>query len=357
MTVGTCIRSLARMLVSMGDRYRASGDHRRAIAGYESAAQLGHLMRVNAYSLMDGLVALAVTKIAAPSSLVPVADRTAVGAIPDGDARVKRQNELRTNALASYLRGHGRADFASFYEQDSAAALAWQQAARTATSRQMGVFMDTYFGHGIATSFVVWVQCALFAVLALVVGLAALITRCWRHPVAGFQPTYRGWLVLLVLLALPGLLFGLLLDASGLSMQAWANKAQRAIPEACGLGLLMWLIGVGITARRRRAALSPEETPGKGRSFSAALRSLVAPTLAALVLLSVIGLWPLSGAENRTNAMYRAIADQGEVKYWGMSGEQGAMPKGTSRRSDTRTSRVLAADSPRAPVAKRLGPS
>jgi len=326
-TTGARVRSVARILQAKAEKFRMSGDHRRAIVNCECIIRLGRLVRVNAYSIIDGLVAVAVTNIAAPGSLVPASEWAAAQAVPDSAARVKRIGDLRTEALASYFRRHGRADLAGFYEQESAAAAKWRQVAKTATSRQVGVLVDTCFGDGIAVSFAMWVQCALFAVLGLIVGLGAVVTRCWRRPVEGFGPTYGGWIALLVLSLLPGLLFALVVEVKGLPLQYWANPAMRIMPLAGGTGLLLWMVGVGVVAGRRRAGLSAEERPGRARSFSATIRALVAPTLAALVLLSVIGLSPMAGAEKRINTMYRTIAEQGEVQYWGIDTEQDAPPK------------------------------
>ncbi|MGE5532318.1 MAG: hypothetical protein ACM3VW_09405 [Bacteroidota bacterium] len=314
-------RSVARMLSSLGNDYRARGQHSEAIACYEAIFRLGRLMRVNAYTLIDGLVAIAVTKIAAPTSLIPAADLKAARAITDADARVKRQDELRTNAFVTYLRQHGRPDLADFYQRDSAEATLWYQRCKIATKRDTAALYDTYFGPGIAVSFAVWVQTALFAVLTLIIGLAALTTRCWRRPIAGFQPTYHGWLALLLILVVPGVLFGLLFALSRLPIQHYWEKAACVIPLASVLGLAAWLIGVGHISRRRRATLPADGRPGKAQGFFASLRSLVPPTLSALLLLSAIGLWSLAGAEGRFNTMSRSIAEQGEVRYWGVDGE------------------------------------
>ena len=159
--------------------------------------------------------------------------------------------------------------------------------------------------------------------LTLIVGLVALATRCWRRPVAGFQPTYRSWLALLLILLVPGVLLGLLFALSRLPIQSYWEKAACVIPAASVVGLAAWLAGVSIVSRRRRGALPQEDRPGKARGFFASLRSLVAPTLAALLLLSAVSLWPLAGAESRFSAISRSKAEQGEVRYWGVDREPG----------------------------------
>jgi hypothetical protein len=306
------------MLANIGDRFRDAGDHANAVACYESTVRLGHLMRVDAYSILDGLTGIAVTRMVA-SHFLSAIDERAAEAIADKTARTKRMDEARVVGLCAYLREHGRPDVAAFYERDSAEAAAWRDASAAVPNIMVKALVDASVGPAIASGCAVWLLTATFLALAVILGLTTLATRPWRRPVTGLDWTYRDWLSLLIWAALPGALVGVFFDIRPQPMSYWWTAAVWAIPIACGIGFIVWLIRVGRGVRRLRAAMPPEDRPGKARCFFASLRFLTPPTLAALFLASVILLWPLSGAEKRENALTHAVTAKGEAAYWGIN--------------------------------------
>lgn len=352
-----CLRYVGRSLLASADRYRQRGNHAEAIACQQCVVRLGYLMRTGAYSLMDGLLARAVTDLAAPVSLVPAADWAAARRISDREARVKRERQLRETATLGYLRAHGRADLAAAYVAETAAADAWDRASKDFSRRMMDTVMDRYFSGGVAIAAAVIAQAALLLLVAFLVGLAALLSRQWRHRGAGPEPTYPSWLVLLACALAPPLPVAAALTVSGLPLRVRTMAGLYVLAGACVLGVIAWLAGVGVLAGRHRAGLAAEQRPGRGRAYLAVLCSLMTPTLMAFALLGTVSLPLLTGAEAHARAAERRIASEGEVKHYGIgrvqeSGESAPAP-GASLPSRPGHAPVLADRVGRRPVPHR----
>jgi len=325
MPIHARLRSLARVLVGLGDGFRAAGRHGDAILCYESGVHIGHLVRDQAYDMIDGLVGVAVSAISG-GSLLPAREAQQINATSKSqEQRVERTTQAKIAAFADYLRHHGRADLASFYERDMQEALRWKQDARAATRDTLPRTMRLVSGGGVLNAGAVWLMAAAFAVFALWVGLISLALRYWREPRTPLRFSQLQWIVLLLVAVVPAQVAALAWGVSGFDRPAerWPSSL-GTMWVALALGLLLWLVGAVHLSLRARARLSPGEQRGSGRTCLAGLRALLAPTLAALVLLCVVSFWPLRAGAQRVEQRDRELIVQGEARYYGLgSGHPG----------------------------------
>ena len=91
-------------------------------------------MRTQAYSIIEGLVGIAITRIAAGSETW--AHGSGADKRPPTDpAEGKRKLDERAGRFTAYLREHGRNDVASLYLKDLEAGERWREEAMTASQR------------------------------------------------------------------------------------------------------------------------------------------------------------------------------------------------------------------------------
>jgi heme/copper-type cytochrome/quinol oxidase subunit 2 len=149
--------------------------------------------------------------------------------------------------------------------------------------------------------------------------MASLIARSWREPKRPLAWGYGDWLVLLLVLLAPAQIAAWLVTgwASRAGEKAW-NLSMPLVGIAALVGLAAWLAAIVVMALRRRSRLPAGREPGRGRAALAGLRALVLPTIAALLLLSAISLWPVHQRTQETTRQQEATMVQGEVEHWGI---------------------------------------
>ncbi len=367
----TKLRSLSHNLDGLGEQFRKGAQHQKAILCCEAAVQLGYVMRKDAYSVIDGLVSIAITKIAAASFLseeererimqeVPVtadeghhteeiqtslramhtfskeprgremqrylregSKREAVksaqqrkkeeGVRRQQDERMRRMEEARVDNFAAYMHSHGRSGLGEFYRQEIEAANQWKKQARAAIDSQVSssVFLYGWPGY----SRLLWLQTGLPLALWLLVGLISVVVRYWREPRAGLA--WHWWQGLpLIGILLVGI--RLLAPWPELHVYSYFYAYPIYLPAAiCGLSLIIaaWLVVVLVVTLLKRARQAPAQRLGKARTYLATLRVLVPVTFAVLFLLSVISLWPARQSVQPWRDQTRAKIQQGEVRY------------------------------------------
>ena len=188
------LRSLALVLAGLGEQFRARGHHQQAILCYEAGVHLGHVMRRDAYTLIDGLVALAITPVAGGPFLseeerqqiieeTPITDEEAhraqqlltfsqlVDSLGKGDLRqankwlrqldrqetarsqeqrkeqerfhrqqqerMKQMEQARVANFAAYMKEQGRPDLGELYQRETHAANQWKKQCRTTTDSDL----------------------------------------------------------------------------------------------------------------------------------------------------------------------------------------------------------------------------
>ncbi|MCK4324373.1 MAG: tetratricopeptide repeat protein [Armatimonadetes bacterium] len=365
------LKGLAGTLAHLGEQFRAQGRHQEAIVYYEATLHLGHILRTDAYSMIDGLVAIAITDITSGAFLsaeqerqveedTPITEdeaklsweaRMAVMMGHAGHRDSNQVNELRQHSSVSeeewekaerwwhqteersnrmqqarvanftaYLRQHGRTDLAAFYEADVKAANEWREEVKPTLNRSIRQTRAAFSRGPVRYSWVVWSQAAAFLALWVIVGLVSLGTRYWRQPHAYMRWSYWQWLLLLAIVIIGG---QILATTSKFEMLEGAISVTdpvhfMAIRASASIGIGAWLLGALAMTLVKRARQTREERLGKARTYLASLRTLLPPTLAAFMVLSVIGLWPLHENSQYWEREQRTMIEQGEVQYWGL---------------------------------------
>ena len=383
MHVNARMRSVSVTLTELGERFRKSGKHDQAILCYEAAVHLGHIMRQDAYTTIDGLTAIAITAVAGGPFLseqerqqieketLITADEThrtqqllsffkAIDAQMkhpesdemekfyrqqvkrqasrspeqrqqeqrwqrESDERLKRMEQARVANFAAYMREHGRADLADFYQKEIQVANQWKKKAKAAADKEVGI--AAFFYGWLRYSRLLWLEAGLLLALWVLVGLISVTNRYWRQREAAV--VWISW----ERLALIGLLLaGIRLLAPWRKLHVYSPFYPYPIHiESALLGisaiLVVWLGVVFVVTMLKRARQAPEQRLGKARAYLAGLRTLLPPTFAALLLLSVISLWPARQSLVPWRTEVRTKIQQGEVQYWGIGS---ATPQETS---------------------------
>lgn len=311
------LREVAWMLATTALRERERGNDAAAIACLQCIVRQGYLMRLAACDSIEVMVAQAITEMAAPSGLVAPAQWAAAARIGDGEARVKRQKELRHAALGSYLRGHGRADLAAGYEQEVQQAELWRQKALAASREGLG----HPFGGAVPLAIALGLPAVLVVVMGLLLGFAGLVCRCWRYRAAGGVPTLGRWLMLLGFLVVPVLPLAVALSFGRLPSNLRTNLGLPLLLGALLVGLIGWQVGLILIVARHRAALSAAARPRRGRCYLLTSLALLPPTIAALALLFVLGLGGAGVTRAHDKAAERRLRIEGEVRFYDIAGQ------------------------------------
>jgi len=296
-------------------------------------------MRVNAHNMVDGLTTVALSAIAVSSD---------AWAPTDEEERLKadkdlRKSELRAPGFAAYLREHGREDLAAFVLSNLEAAMRWREDSHAVVKRLVPELVWDISGGGVLNFAAVCAAGGALLGVAVLVGLLSLLVRYWREPEARQPWSYGQWLALLALLVLPGQV-----AAGGFTRALWLRQEITSpvwagvLMAGVGLGVVAWLVAVLVMTLRRRRALAEAQRLGKARSLLRGLRALVCPTLAALILASVLGAWLVEGRMNSAADRHRQIALQGEAQYWGI-GSGGAQARVAQSRPKLRLFSVVEA--------------
>jgi hypothetical protein len=326
------LRSLTRVVVAMGDEARERGDSAEALACYGAMLHLGSTMRTEARTIIDGLVGIAVSAIST-GSVLSKADLERVAAqARDGDERVRLTWEARTTAFAVYAREHGRDDLARLAEDERVQGRQWKEEARAVSGQMVPRLIRQVTGGGVPYAAAVWLTLAALSGVMVIAGLWSLALRHWREPRLPAPCGYPGWLGLLVALVAPGLIaaavFTRVIGEHALDEPSYPEPQVWAL---MGSGVVLWMAVVLVLAMRRRGRLPVEGRPGRFRSYLGALRALLPPTLAALLVLSALGFGLLQSNLRAMDDQQRAVMQQGEVKYWGIgTGKVSAEAAGNS---------------------------
>ncbi len=319
-TVTAALRELSRNLADRGEAFRKRGHHAQAISCFEAVIHLGHTMRTDAYTIVDGLVGVAMTRIVAQPFLTSEQGRQIEESAPTDEAVRKQKDAARAENLAAYLRQHGRGNLARVYEADVNAAAVWKRKVRAYTAQIMPRLLSLFFGGPMRYALVVWAQIAGILALWVLVGLISVAARYWHeaHPRATWS--YWQWLFLLAIVVIGGQIlaistkFLMLADAISVADPVYFT----AIPVSAGIGIVGWLVVTLVMTLRKRARYSAEERPGKFRAYLASLRTLLPPTFAAFCIIAVLGLYSLRSNMEMFDQEQQAMIEQGEVHYWGI---------------------------------------
>jgi len=317
--VAMALRELARNLADRGEAFRKRERHAQAIFCFETVIHLGYIMRTDAYTIIDGLVGVAMTQIASRPFLTTEQSRQIEESAPIDEAPHKQKEAARTENLATYLRQHGRGDLARFYEADANAATAWKEEARAAIGQIMPWVLSAFIGGPMRYALVVWTQIAGILALWVLVGLISVAARYWREQRRAPPWTYWEWFVLLVAAVIGGQVLSVWTKVAALSgPESSLDSFFWAVPSSAGIGVALWLGLVLFISLKKRIGQPVEERPGKFRAYLASLRTMLPPTFAAFCIISVLGLYSFKANMDEWNQEQRIMIEQGEVHYWGI---------------------------------------
>ncbi len=374
------LRSLARTVVALGDKLRAEGKHQEAIVHYEATLHLGHVMRADAYSLIEGLVGVAITGITSWPFLsqeqqqqiekeTPITEDAAErdrASQAFGEAlfahvehpnrgemqkffreeakreakreaslsesereqkeRVIRQREQRSKRMyeahaanfTAYLRQHGRTDLAQAYQKDVQAVAQWRNRSDDLLERMIGQLLAAFHDGPMRHTWVVWIQAAVLIALWFLAGVVSVAARYWREALGRLEWSYGEWLLLLGIGLIAGQIFATMTKVQIVwGIISVTDPLYLVTPLiSASIGIAVWLGVVLLLGLRKRARQAPDQRRTRARSYLASLRMLLPPTFAAFFLFSVIGLWPFHRSLQWLASERRIMIDQGEPQYW-----------------------------------------
>ncbi len=321
------LRSMARALRDHADMLRRQGDHEAAIANYESLLRMGHLMRVDAHELIDGLLAVAISSAAVSSDdWAPPNEAQRL----EADTNLTK-TDLRLPRFAEYLREHGRPELAAFAETEIVTGRHWKTLGRQLPGRMTDELVQDISGGPMMNAMAVLIATAIMLGLAALIGLLSLFARYWREPRTRVGWSHLQWLGLLALLVVPGQIGGLAAARVVATRGMDASIVAIILPVAALIGAVAWIIAVLVLALRKRRLLAPEERLGGPRTVLRGLRAVVLPTLAALVLLCMPATLAIQHNLDAMAEKHRQLAVEGEVAYYGLQSDLEAVE---SRSSD-----------------------
>jgi len=314
------LRLLSHTLAGLGETYRERGRHEKAILCYEAAVHLGHVMRVGAYRVMDGLIAISVTHVAGGPFLSEKETKSIEQSTSDVDEELKLKQQSRVAGFGAYMRGHGRLDLAEFYAADMQAATQWKEQAVTTVRKDSALFQYALYQAQLPV-WVAWVGTGAILGLWVIVAIISVAALHWREQRPAPAWATWQWVLLLSLCAAPGRIIAVVPTASrlrALAVMGGPSSISLSVLSV-GLPILVWLVGVLILTLRKQARQACDQRLGKARAYLASLRALLPPTFAAFFLISVISLWPAHQSLERWGDQERAMIEQGDVRYWGIS--------------------------------------
>jgi hypothetical protein len=311
---GLASRHLAYLLTTEADDLRARGDHRGAIARYRAVARMGSLMRRNATQTLQGLVGVAVSRIVSGS----FAQRR-------GTQDYEQVARVRLAGFTSYLRQHGHAAEAKWYEEDMRAADVWKEDSGRFVHLLMPHFLRQLARSGMWHAAAFGIAAAVLVGLAALVGVLSLALRYWREPPAEAAFGYGAWALLLLLAVLPGQIAAFVGPRVSPPDSTLAG-AMVAMMVTAPVGAVAWAVVGVIVAARRRLSGRPAF-----RAALAGLRQLALPTVVALLVLALAVSGCLHHGLVRMDQEQLRIVEQGEVQYWGIGTGHVAPGSGTTQ--------------------------
>ncbi len=241
------LRSISFTLTNMGEGFQYSVQHQKAILCYEAVVHLGHVMREDAYTAIDGLTALAITPLVSGpflsqeerEQIIKETQKQQQYFDRQQDERMRRMEEARVANFAAYMRTHGRADLAGFYQKEVQAANQWLEECRVASDSEVPYTVSLYgWPH---YSRLLWLQAGILLVLWALVGIVSVGTRYWREPCT--RLAWRWWQGLLLIGIL---LVGIRLLAPGAELHVYSSII-LAYPYAYPIYMPTAIFGLSVT--------------------------------------------------------------------------------------------------------------
>ena len=293
------------------------GQNAEAVLLVEAGLHLGQIWEREAYSVIDALVARAISGGVAGSFLSEAEaaklEREARLAGPQG------YGVARTH-LEDYLRKQGRADLATQLRADWASWPARKEPIMAVTAAMMPRLYRGLHGDGAQVAVALGNLSLGLAALGVLVLLLSLVIGGWRESKAQAAPRGWGWPVVVAVVVAVAPAAAMTALSARLSEEQWEHLLILA-NVALGGALAAWLVGALVVAY-----LAARHDPAAGRitrvrRYLARLRAALLPAVAVALVLTVAALVPAQRHwEQRAGEIYQAMA-QGEMRYGGLSGK------------------------------------
>jgi len=325
------LRPAMRTMLGLAETLRRSGKHEDAIVYYEAGVHLGRLMRTQSHSAIEGLVGLALSRLASEPFLAEHERQTAGGTDTSAEANERRWQVQRT-AFCKHLRRHGRTDLAQLYEREAEEGQRWKDQVAARMRQEATRTAPLARGGGTLSSWACWAQAASLLVLLLIVFCVSCIGRLRIKDQLLLPYSYLEWLLALLLSLAAGQLAGVAIANRTASISdpvshftALMSDEQFAhdVTTTTLIGLGVWLLAALTITLGKRAEQRSSEC-GSARAYLATLRALLPPTFAACLLISVVMLAPAARFLEQYNAQLRGEIQYGEVEYWNLRDQAAA---------------------------------
>jgi len=327
-------RALAWALIAVGDDRRHHGDDADAVRCYAAAIRGMDLMATRAPDALTRMDALAVRGICvlSPDWKADVSSR----GVERGTEEWDRLWIAYARGLSDYLAGQGRQDLADLYLSARRESERWFAAYHRADDAWEAHLARLWTSPPVPNARAIWWTAAALLPLTVLIGLVALVVR--PTAAGATRPGAGTWLGMLMLVLLPVQAWVIwapmpspeprLPDQPSMT-QIWEEPVagvfspglaeaarQFGLPAAVATGV--WLLAAAVVlARRHGASAAP-----------CALWRLAAATLALVVLLSVLGVWPV---QRRVQAIgHEQVRREvvGDIEFLAMAEQPAASEEG-----------------------------
>ncbi|HJN14056.1 MAG TPA: hypothetical protein QGH10_01125, partial [Armatimonadota bacterium] len=282
-------RSLARLLVGLGDRFRSQDLDENAVLCYRACAQIGYVIRTDAKTTIEGLVGIAVSAIASTSFVTPGEREQVAAQFANTEERIAKVREAKLTRFTRYMNQQGESEFAAWYAADLDEGDLWKADASLAARGMVPWLIRSLTRGGILNGAAVGMNLVVMLSVAGLVWLASLVAAAWKEPKQTNLWSHATWAILLLVCLLPGQIAAFIaagmIDADTESNMVVASVLTSITPV---VGVVIWLVAVIVVALRRRESEPWESRLIKPRAVLSGLRAMILPTLAALLLAGLI---------------------------------------------------------------------
>jgi hypothetical protein len=313
------LRVLVYFLSGLAGKERQAGKPAQAVFYIAAGLHLSELTLNNAYARVEILE----VKYGLPDlgrSFVPEEERRKIKRRYAG--RQEREQHFTAEGqkyLKAYLKEQGRTDLMMQYTKDLTLTRELDAQAHTAIKAEISLFKQLWISPWLVHTILLWLQALLAGAALLLVGLLSLLTRYWRE--RKVAPIWRWWEWL-------GLMLLLLLPAHYQSFRTYDSltvpyryniwQISEVTSWVMGTSFGIFLFLIMLVAWEKHANQPEEIRQGKLRACLASFRIILLPTVAILLLGTLLISIPSQINFHRFVAEQEGSFQKGEVEYWGI---------------------------------------
>jgi|GEM_PF-3422157 len=313
------LRVLVYFLSGLAGKEREAGKPAQAIFYIAAGLHLSDLALNNAYARVEILGAkYGLSDLG--KSFVPEEKRKKIKrGYASGRERDKHFALEGEKYLKAFLKEQGRTDLVRQYTNGLALSRELDVQVQAAIKSEIDQFRRLWISPWLIHTILIWRQALLAGAALLVVGLLSLLMRLWRERRVAPIWKWWEWLGLLLVLLLPAHYQAFHTYDSLIvpyRHNTWQISEMTFLVMGTSFGIFLLLI---ILVAWEKHSNQPEELrQGKLRACLASLRIILLPTVAALLLGTLLISIPSQIRFQRFVTEQERIFQQGEVQYWGI---------------------------------------